>query len=248
MAGLQALPAAEQRRLLGAAVEDNVGWVGTVARVLGIGQARVGGVWAAGAATPDGYPEAVTAAPGVAAGDVLAALPRGAAVRSVKDSFADVDLSAHGFGVLLDGWWTGHPPPAPDPGAAAAWSRVTDPVALDAWRAARHDAGAPVAAFVPDLLAEPTVTLLARGGRDAPDAWAVATPRTRGDGGPVVGVSSVGARDSSGGGAWPGLLAALAALAPGAPVVGWEAGADLDEALGAGFVALGPLRVWVEGP
>ena len=232
--------------LLAAAVEDNVGWVSTVARVLGIGQAQVGGVWAAGAATPDGYPEAVTAVPGVAAGDVLAALPRGAAVRSVKDSFADVDLTRHGFGVLVEGRWTGHPPPAPDPGAAAAWSPVGDPLALDAWRAARLRAGAPVAAFVPALLTEPGVTLLARGAPDAPDAWAVATRRTRGDDGPVVGVSSVGTRHPSEQ-VWPGLLAALAALAPGAPVVGWEEGADLDAALGAGFVALGPLRVWVEG-
>jgi hypothetical protein len=38
---------------------------------------------------------------------------------------------------------------------------------------------------------------------------------------------------------------AVSALHPGLPVVGYESGAELDTAIGAGFEDCGPLRVWL---
>lgn len=45
--------------------------------------------------------------------------------------------------------------------------------------------------------------------------------------------------------AWAGALTLVASRRPGLAVVGYESGDDLDTALGQGFTALGPLRVWI---
>jgi len=44
-----------------------------------------------------------------------------------------------------------------------------------------------------------------------------------------------------------GLVREARRLFPGKALVGYERGADLEEALGLGFAALGPLRVWIRG-
>jgi hypothetical protein len=71
---------------------------------------------------------------------------------------------------------------------------------------------------------------------------------SRGDGvvvahrGPgVTGLSNFTASPAS----WPGAVAAVAAAFPGNPVVGYEHGDALDNALAHGAEPLGPLRVWV---
>ena len=61
----------------------------------------------------------------------------------------------------------------------------------------------------------------------------------RGDG--VVGLSNFTGPDEG----WPGAVAAVSAAFPGAPVVGYEHGDALDNALAHGAEPLGPLRVWV---
>lgn len=43
---------------------------------------------------------------------------------------------------------------------------------------------------------------------------------------------------------WAALVRALSAGFPGMPIVGYERGADLSLAKAAGFVAIGPLRLW----
>ncbi|MFI5590838.1 hypothetical protein ACIA5G_37725 [Amycolatopsis sp. NPDC051758] len=61
----------------------------------------------------------------------------------------------------------------------------------------------------------------------------------RGDG--VVGLSNFTGPDVG----WPGAVAAVSAAFPGVPVVGYEHGGALDNALEHGAEPLGPLRVWV---
>jgi hypothetical protein len=43
---------------------------------------------------------------------------------------------------------------------------------------------------------------------------------------------------------WNELVAAVAARFPDRPLVGYEAGSDLQGALGAGFEPVGELRIW----
>jgi len=57
-----------------------------------------------------------------------------------------------------------------------------------------------------------------------------------------VGVSNAFARDDRFD--WGGCIATVGRVWPGLPIVGYESGTDLDDALAQGLVALGPLRVW----
>ena len=58
----------------------------------------------------------------------------------------------------------------------------------------------------------------------------------------MVGVSNVFGEAAS---AWSGCLAFAASSFPGMPLVGYEQGDDLAQALHHGFEPAGPLRVWV---
>jgi hypothetical protein len=189
----------------------------------------------------------VTLTPRLAAAAVAQAVPRREGA-SVKDSFGDVELGGHGFEVLFEAEWVwlgGVTPAAEAPASGAtvaagatgaggvAWAEVVDEAALEAWAAASSQAGT----FPPALLADPAVRFL--------------TARTDGEvvgraalclGAGVVGVSNVWSGAS---GVWETLGGAVSRLFPGRPVAGYERGADLAEAVAAGFVPVGRLRVWV---
>ncbi len=60
--------------------------------------------WTTRRRTPEFYPDAVTLHPYATADDVLPFIDASAGA-SVKDSFATLDLTAHGFEVLLEGTW-----------------------------------------------------------------------------------------------------------------------------------------------
>lgn len=66
------------------------------------------------------------------------------------------------------------------------------------------------------------------------DAWS----------GGVVGLSNVFSSQAFSEEAWNALVTCIAAAFPNVPLVGYERGADLQLAKGAGFVPIGALRVW----
>jgi hypothetical protein len=121
---------------------------------------------------------------------------------------------------------------------------VTHPAALADWEHAWRDAGGPTDLFRAELLADPGVELLAARTDDHVVAGAALSLA-----GGAVGVSNLFVTEpeteARAGSPWPGLLAAITARHPGLPVVGYERGADLDEALRHGFRVVRPLRVWL---
>lgn len=177
--------------------------------------------------SPPYYPDAVTLDETVRADDVLRAVDASAGC-SVKDSFAALDLAPAGFRVLFEAEWMGR---APTAGRATRWRAVRTADELRAFAAA-HGVGD---VFRPELLDDPRVTVLARLDGDEVVAGAIAN-RTDG----VVGLSNVFGDDP-----WPEAVAAVSARYPGLPLVGYESAADLDAARAAGFVTVGPLRVWL---
>ncbi|MFG3505983.1 hypothetical protein ACGF5F_10765 [Streptomyces sp. NPDC047821] len=223
-----------------AAARNNAEWCAALCRAHGLGAGTFGDLaWSHPRRTPPYYPDAVTLAPGAAPHDVLAGIDRAVPGASVKDSFATLDLTGHGFAPLFDARWIHRPAdaPAPPPTGAAPWEPVRTAAELAAWEAAWSD-GAPMDLFRPALLADPATTVLA--GR-APDGGIVAgAVASRGTAPDVVGLSNVFGTDP-----WPGCLTAVSRLWPGTPVVGYEHGDDLTAALRHGFTATGPLRVWV---
>lgn len=224
------------RSRVAAAARDNAEWCHAFCEAHGVVGVLGLDAWSSDRRTPDGYPDAVTLRPGLAADAVLALVDAGPGC-SVKDSFADLDLAPSGFDVLLEASWIWHPAPAPR-GPASAWREVTDEAGLVAWEAA-WAAGPPSGVFRPGLLGRRGVRLLAEGADGAVRAGCVVT---RGSAG-VVGLSNV--FDVDGGDPWPGILGWVAAHLPGRAVVGYERGADLAAARSAGFVPVGDLRVWL---
>lgn len=216
--------------LLTRAVLNNVAWCGLVSG-RGVSDDATG-VWLVTGSPPPLFPDAVTLRRGVSA-DQIASVLSDRRTCSVKDSFADVDLAPHGFRALFTGGWIGCAAP---PGGSTGWSRVADRVGLESWCVA---ADLPEV-LPPALLHDPSVHVLATH-RDGTFAGGAIANRSAA----VVGLSNVFQVDGAGAGVWREVASVVGRHVPGLPVVGYEHGADLDAALGAGFAELGPVRVWL---
>jgi hypothetical protein len=175
-----------------------------------------------------------------------------AATFAVKDSFQSLDLVPLGLEVLFTATWialTADDAVGAEPGEALDWSAVTTPAGLAEWEAAwrASSANADLAqrepVFPPQLLAAPGVHFLA--GRSEGETVATAVLNRTGD---VVGLSNVFSARAAAGALFPGCIRAARRLYPGLPLVGYQAGAALEAALGAGFVALRGLTVWLRSP
>jgi hypothetical protein len=219
--------------LVATAVRDNAAWCASLCAAHGITSDVIDGVWRAHAPTPEGYPEAVTLEPGLDPESVLAALPKWAT--SVKDSFADIDLTGGRFRVLLGGRWVARASRAASSEPGALDGAVLAPVhgerELSEWATAHGNAGA----FRPPLLDDPTVVIL--GGRDC---GAVVSGAVVSVGSDAVGLSNVFGAAS----VYQAAAAEAERQFPGRPIVGWESDGDLAAPLAAGFSVIGPLRVW----
>ncbi|MBT2500816.1 hypothetical protein J7E25_17100 [Agromyces sp. ISL-38] len=219
----------------GVAARNNAAWCAVVGRHNAVESHVANGVWRAHGVMPTGYPEAVTLERGIVRADVLEALPAGA--RSIKDSFADLDLSRDGFHVLFDASWialdTAGATAAARSGEHLRLERVRSPAALQEWASAHGNR----AAFTSGLLDEPAVAILAARSSDAVTGGAILN-----DGEGVVGVSNVFGPAAS---VYRAAIAEARARFPGRPVVGWEPDDGLAAPLAAGFGIVGALRVWV---
>lgn len=191
--------------------------------------------------TPPYYPDAVTLCPDAGPAAFLARIDTASPGCTVKDSYATLDLTSHGFVGLFAAQWihraAGLPLPDLTPLRAVP---VTTGEGLHAWQTAWHGDDAPDV-FRPALLDDPSVAVLAFAAGEHL-AGGVVLNRAAG----AVGLSNLFAAE----GVDPGAVRSAAITAacrrfPGLPLVGYEQGADLALALDAGFRPLGDLRVWL---
>jgi len=242
------------REIVRSAARNNAAWCDAVCRAHGRPGVFADTLWFNHDETPRFYPDAVTtegAQAGAAQLDALDALIAADQRRgwAVKDSFAALDLSSRGFRTLFDAQWIHREPSTVRREQARDdlhWVRVADAVALHAWELALmgdpaddHRAS-PI--FVPRLLASDGVALFA----------AERAGEIIGGGALIMAAGVVGASNVFGALAdrtdvWHGLLDQAERLYPGAAVVGYERGDDLEIACKAGFDPVGPLRVWARG-
>lgn len=221
-----------------AGARNNAQWCAAVGRSLGIPSTTDAGMWVAHAPMPPGYPEAVSLEPRLAAEDVISRLPHGAS--SVKDSFADLDLSPFGFEMLFDARWIARGPLEPlgateDPeadGSGIRFDRVDTPAALGEWARAHGNREA----FASPLLDDPAVLIV--GARREGELVAGAALNDSED---AVGLSNV---FGPVGACYRAAVVLAAERHPGRPIVGWEPRDQLAAARGAGFAVVGTLRVW----
>jgi len=179
------------------------------------------------------YPDAVTLDPAVDADQLLSRIDAGRGC-SIKDSFATLDLAAHGFRQLIEAEWV----VVDRASAAEHWATLETPAQLEEWSSA-WSGGTSSDFFRPTLLLTPGIAVLARydGGRLT--AGAVAN-RSR----TVIGVSNVFDIEDDFAAAWRGAAGAATARWESMPVVGWASGTELEAARQAGSRTAGPLVVW----
>lgn len=230
-----------QRFLVRAAARNNAEWCAVMSRSHGVRGEFGRQAWTASVRTPPYHPDAVTLAPGADAAELLNRIDVGAPGASVKDSFADLDLTRAGFRVLFDAHWIHRPASAAATEPELAWEVVRTPPALRAWQLARDDGTGDDALFRSELLKDRATFVLA--GRSAEGRVVAGAVASRSD--RVAGISNLFASAGGASGAWPGALHTVQRLFPGLPVVGYEHGEDLDAALHHGFEPVGPLRIWL---
>jgi hypothetical protein len=112
------------------AVENNAKWCDLVCRARGISTSWKRGFWVSRQTSPRLYPEAVTTRRRVSPERLISQLPRGRC--SIKDSFADLDLTPHGFQPLFEAMWISRVAPA-RAGPGNGWAIVSEPGDVDAW-------------------------------------------------------------------------------------------------------------------
>ncbi|MDK1347518.1 hypothetical protein QNO09_30305 [Streptomyces sp. 378] len=227
-----------QQALIRAAARSNAEWCAVMGRAHGVASAFGGEAWAAARRTPVYYPDAVTLEPGADPEALVARIDTVSPGASVKDSFADLDLTGAGFRVLFEAEWIHRPAGVPVTAPDLAWDAVSDPGALRDWALAWDDGGGNAGLFRPGVLDDPETFVLAGRSADGRVVCGAVASRSA----HVVGVSNVFGPPHA---AWPLVLRAVGRLFPPLPVVGYEQGADLAAALRYGFEAVGPLRVWV---
>jgi hypothetical protein len=218
------------------AVRNNACWCDIVCRSHGLPTVLSEQVWTAPRGAPPLYPDAVTLAPGLAADFVLGRIDTSPGC-SVKDSFADLDLSGHGFAVLFDARWLFRGPALPRTRPRIGWQLITSDDDLELWVVAAELEGI----IRPELLRDPTVRVLAVRDQRALTAGAIVN-RT----GATVGLSNVFTTASTAALAWRDLPAAVGEAFAGLPIVGYEHGDALAAVAEAGFETIASLRVWLK--
>src|SRR5262245_2564694 len=218
-----------------AAARNNAEWCDLVCRTHGIDTTSERDVWFAHRRSPPLYPDAVTLSDRLSAGDAVGRVDSSTGC-SIKDSFASVDLLSEGFRPLFDAEWI-YRAPVERPAVCAGWSLVRTLDQLRTWAAAHG--GADV--FRPALVHRPDVAIVL-----AYDDGGIAAGAIGNRTADVVGVSNLFAVAADEEQAWAGAIAAISACFPGMPLVGYEGDAALRAARRAGFVSIGPLRVWLK--
>jgi hypothetical protein len=227
--------------LISAAAWNNAALCNGVCRAQGITAHFGDDAWTSPRRAPTLYPDAVTLDRDVTPESVLARVDTSAGC-SIKDSFAVLSLGSYGFSVLIEAEWIVRWPDQAGSRRGAdvelEWRHVVDARELARWEDGRRD-DAVVGTFPASLLKNGLVFLAAYDG-DSLVAGAIAN-QTNG----VVGVSNFFAGSRSRSEVWPGCLRAISERFPDLPIVGYESGAALRDAVGQGFAPVAPLRVWL---
>ena len=223
-----------------AAARNNAEWCDLMCRAHGTGGTFGAHTWSTPVRSPRFYPDAVTLDAEARVDDLLTRVDTGTGC-SCKDSFASLDLTPAGFRVLFDAEWIFHPPaPVAPSHEPSTWVRITDPGELSGWEAAWAGSDDAASLFHAEILDDPNVLVLCDRADGAIVDGAIFNRAAN-----VVGVSNAFSCRGDLDATWTGVTRAAHTYFPNEVIVGYESGADLAAARHHEFVALGPLRVWV---
>lgn len=226
--------------IIQAAARNNAEWCAVMSRAHGVAGEFGEVAWVAAARTPPYFPDAVTLVPGAEPAALAARIDTSRPSASVKDSFADVDLTEEGFEVLFDAQWIHRSPRRVFVRPALAWEVITEANGLRDWAQAWDNGCGHADLFRPKLLDNPDTYVIAGHGTNGRVVAGAVASRSY----DVVGVSNVFTREGDPDTAWPLVLDAVHSLFPDMPMIGYEHGDELEAAVRNGFEIVGPLRVW----
>jgi hypothetical protein len=219
--------------------DNNARWCDLVVRSHGGQSVFADDAWTSPTRTPPLFPDAVTLIPSPRAPDLLSRIDTRPGC-TIKDSFACLDLSAHGFRVLFDAQWIVSPA---SPGTAwdvpSDWTQITDLDGLSLWEEAWCHDNEPKGLFLPELFSEGTV-VLGRFKNDKVVAGGIVSRSAH-----VAGLSNVFTRIGQATDTWSALARGARTCFPNLPLMGYERGEELIHAQRAGFDSAGSLRVWI---
>ncbi len=194
---------------------NNAEWCDVICRSHGARTRFDDVAWTSPTRTPPYYPDAVTLVSDLSIPDLLARIDSSMGC-SIKDSFASLNLTGHGFRVLFDAQWIVCPNTwrlakvvAPD------WELVRDREDIATWVEAWREADGPTDALRVDVLAHDSVAVLAARSGDRIVAGAIATHTSN-----VVGISNVFAEEGITSASWSGCLALARSLFASSTFVG----------------------------
>lgn len=236
------------KELVALAARNNAEWCDTICRANGQGGRFYEGVWLNPHGTPRFYPDAVTLARNDAGNGIVTLVSDAVALESerpwaVKDSFAELDLTALNFSPLFEARWIYRDPLLETRNQHDAEVLIARTEAeLAAWSKAWAGSDTPIDSipFKPVLLRDPAVrfVLVEQSGIPLGGGILSSSPD-------VVGLSNVFASAGFSDIVWQALIACAARSSPFSPLVGYERGSDLDAACRNGFQTIGDLQVWV---
>ncbi len=235
-----------------AAIEASRRWYDIVFALHGIPARADDRLWVAHGEPPPWHSAVKTLSPKVD-GDLVLEAMEPHLHGSVADSFGILDLGKYGFDLLIEASWVVHEGVS-EAAWPAGWSVVDDAGLLAKW-CLLHDYED---VLTPAILSDPRCHVLARIEDEQPIGGAILH-----DGGQAVGMSNLwsGAGAGAGAGERAGsddgeragevgpedvaeVLACAGILYPGRSVTDFSWGAELDAVMAAGFVSVGPQRVW----
>jgi hypothetical protein len=242
--------------LITAAVFNNAVWCDAVCQALGCDTDFVDDLWINSGTSPPFYPNAISLTRDGSEAQarriremVQAGLPDG---WTEKDAFETLNLAELGFRILFEAEWIGLPHGKEltiRPLAGVAWQPVASDAGLVEWEAVWRSAqtrtpGVTLSrVFMPDLLEDPDIVLLAAY-RDGRIGAVVVANRSDDGSGPVAGISNLVLPEDDRAAHRAGAVAAVRSAYPELPLVGYEGGAELEAMVALGFEPLGSLRVW----
>ncbi|WP_276353055.1 hypothetical protein [Cohnella caldifontis] len=218
------------------AVANNRIWCAIVCDSHGIAHDSNERVWGALSKAPPYYPDAITIHPDVTLRDVEDFMEN-REFASMKDSYANLDLSSRGFNVLFEAEWIYHAPAIGMEPAESSWQwhAVASEEDLLPWSVANGTE----TVIRTDLLRRNDVKIYMREEADGLSGFIASL------GGNAIGISNVFSTGRTNESIWTDIVSIVSKQFPGIPMVGYERDDDLAAALASGWTSIGPLRVWV---
>ncbi|QAY68099.1 hypothetical protein [Paenibacillus protaetiae] len=216
------------------AVVNNIVWCGIICETHGITAASSKHVWSTTAKAPPFYPDIITSSRHATVKEVIDIIGN-REVSSIKDSFANLDMSPLDFEILFKAEWIYHAPLANLEPIPSGWHEVTAKNDFVDWTLA-HGSGNVIK---PELLNRRDVKMYAYTNKGETAGFIANL------GGNAVGISNVFSSVNSNN-LWSDIHTIASLDFPGLPTVGYEQGDDLAAALQSGWTSAGPLRVWVK--